>query len=74
MTSMGVTKPQYPMFPLEDNKKAMIQFEMNLLARVNKQAAANYSLKQQASDSQPGTTILNKATLCDSTNSKQNSS
>jgi len=24
MTSMGVTKPQYPMFPLEDNKKAMI--------------------------------------------------
>ena len=36
LTSMGVTKPQYPMFPLEDNKKAMIQFEMNLLARVNK--------------------------------------
>ena len=36
LTSMGVSKPQYPMFPLEDNKKAMIQFEMNLLARVNK--------------------------------------
>ena len=36
LTQMGVTKPQYPMFPLEDNKKAMIQFEMNLLARVNK--------------------------------------
>lgn len=52
MTSMGVNKPQYPMFPLEDNKKAMIQFEMNLLARANKQAAASYSLRQQQSDSQ----------------------
>jgi len=49
---MGVNKPQYPMFPLEDNKKAMIQFEMNLLARANKQAAASYSLRQQQSDSQ----------------------
>lgn len=70
---MGMQKPQYPMFPLEDNKKAMIQFEMNLLARANKQAAASYSLRQQQSDSQPGTTLLNKATLCDSSNSKQNS-
>ena len=24
LTSMGANKPQYPMFPLEDNKKAMI--------------------------------------------------
>lgn len=38
---------------------------MNLLARANKQAAASY---------QQHTTLLNKATLCDSTNSKQNSS
>lgn len=74
---MGVSKPRCPMFPLEDNKKATIQFEMNLLARVNKQAAASYSLRQnQQSDSQqPGmNTLLNKATLCDSSNSKQNSS
>ena len=71
---MGVNKPQYPMFPLEDNKKAMIQFEMNLLARANKQAAASYSLRQQQSDSQSQPALLNKATLCDSANSKQNSS
>lgn len=47
---MGVSKPQYPMFPLEDNKKAqqMIQFEMNLLARANKQAVASYSLRDSA--------------------------
>ena len=47
----------------------MIQFEMNLLARANKQqqaANANYSMGH------PHSTLLNKATLCDSTNSKQN--
>jgi hypothetical protein len=45
---------------------------MNLLARVNKQAAAaSYS---HTDSNQHGTnTLLNKATLCDSTNSKQNS-
>ena len=54
------------MFPLEEKQK-MIQFEMNLLARANKQqlaANANYSMGH------PGSTLLNKATLCDSTNSK----
>ena len=66
---MGTGQGSKPhMFPLEEKQK-MIQFEMNLLARANKQqqaANANYSMGH------PHSTLLNKATLCDSTNSKQN--
>ena len=74
----GGAKPEYPIFSLVDdnNKKAMIKFEMNLLARKHgSNLAASYSLRHQESDShQHGTTLLNKATLCDSANSKHNSS
>ena len=69
MTSIGTGQGSNPHFiPLEEKQK-MIQFEMNLLARANKQqqaASANY---QSTSLGHPGST-MNKATLCDSTNSK----